>query len=172
MQIYQPNGSGAQRFAFNGVQLAAPPQAGSTYALASRLDTDKVVDVQWASPADGADVWLWGWNGSAAQRFTVKDAGGGAIELWTGTGANKVVDVAYSGMTSGTNVWQWTANGSSAQRWIVRPTGDLDGSYYIVSRANGLYLDVASSGTSDGTNIWVYQGNASAAQKFLPRKIS
>lgn len=171
VQIYQPNGSSAQQFAFNPVTLPDAPSSGSTYALASMLTTDKVVDVQWAGAGDGADVWLWGWNGSAAQRFTVKDVGGGSIELWTGTNTDKVVDVAYGGTANGTNVWQWTANGSSAQRWVARPTGDLDGSFYLVSRANGLYLDVARSRTSDGADIWTWAGNASRAQKFQFKKL-
>jgi hypothetical protein len=171
IQIYRSNGTAAQQFVFNPVKLAAPPADGATYSIASALDSTKVLDVARSSPLNRANIQLWRSNGTAAQRFTVKSLGNGTIELWTGTGANGVVDVAGSGQASGTNVWQYRSNGTAAQRWLARPTGDLNGSYYFVSRVNGLYLDVARGNTAPGTNIWVYGGNATGAQKFLLRNV-
>jgi hypothetical protein len=89
------------------------------------------------------------------------------VELWTGTGGSGVVDVAGGGRVSGTNVWQYAWNGTSAQQWLIRRTGDLSGSYYVVSRHNGLYLEVKGASTTDGTNVWVYSGNGKRAQKFM-----
>ena len=171
VQIYRSNGSAAQRFAFTKVTLAAAPATGGVYTFASLLNTTKVVDVAHSSPLNGANIQLWRSNGTTAQRFTAKNLTNGTTEFWTGTGAGAVIDVARAGMTNGTNVWQYKSNGTAAQQWLARPTGDLNGSYYVVSRVNGLYMDVARSATADGTNVWVWQGNSSAAQKFLLQKV-
>ena len=170
VDIYTSNGSAGQRFTFTRITLAAPPTNGGVYVLASRLNTAKVLDVAHASALSGANIQLWSANGTKAQRFTAKTLSNGTTEFWTGTGGG-VMDVKGSGTTNGTNVWQWKSNGTAAQQWLPRPTGDLNGSYYLVSRVNGLYVDVAHAQTTDGTNVWVWQGNATWAQKFMLQKV-
>ena len=39
------------------------------WILSPRSDPKKCLDVQWASPDNGADIWLWRCNGTNAQRF-------------------------------------------------------------------------------------------------------
>ncbi|SOC54203.1 RICIN domain-containing protein [Ornithinimicrobium cerasi] len=167
VQIYRSNGNANQRFTLNPVTLPAPPADGRTYTVASAKNTGKRLDVFGASPDLRANVQIWRANTSAAQRFTVNTLGNGAVELFTGTAAGRVVEVAGGGTTSGTNVWQNRANGTVAQQWTVRPTGDLNGSVYVVARGSGLHLDVQGGSTADGTNVWVYRPNGTAAQKFF-----
>jgi 3D (Asp-Asp-Asp) domain-containing protein len=167
VQIYRSNGNTSQRFTLTPVTLPAPPTDGSTYTIASAKNTGKRLDVAGASPDLRANVQVWRANSTAAQRFTVNTLSNGALELFTGTAAGRVVDVAGGGTTSGTNVWQYRANGTVAQQWTVRPTGDLNGSVYVVARGSGLVLDVQGGSTADGTNVWVYRPNGTAAQKFL-----
>ncbi|WP_425309293.1 RICIN domain-containing protein [Ammonicoccus fulvus] len=176
IQIWADNGTSAQQFRFAAVDTTPPPPPpapeiveGVPYALASGLNRAKVLDVRYASPARGTNVQLWDFNGSSAQRFTFHALGDGSYQILTGPGG--AVDVAYAGTARGTNVWQWDATGSIAQQWVLRPTGDGDGSFYVVSRANGLYLDVAYAGTANGTNVWTWSHTGTGAQKFYLNRL-
>ncbi|MGD7732898.1 RICIN domain-containing protein [Propionibacteriaceae bacterium G57] len=170
VNILTANGSSAQRFRFTKVSLAPPLVTGGVYRIASSLNTGKVLDVAGASTANGANIRLWTSNGTRAQQFTASQLGNGFWELRTGTAPGRIVDVARSGQTNGTNVWQWSTNGTAAQQWTVRLSGDLNGSFYLVSRVNGLYLDAAGGKSVDGTNIWTYQPNGTRAQKYMLTK--
>ena len=170
LQMYSPNWSAAQRFTFDAVSLPTP-SSGGTYVWASALDQSKVLDVQWASPDNGANVQIWDRNDTKAQRFRLVDVGRGRSELWTGAAPASVLDVAYAGTANGTNVWQYAHNGSSAQRWTLRPSGYLDGSMYLVSVTNGKYLDVAWAATANGTNVRVWEGTGTGAQRFIPKPV-
>jgi len=164
MVVWQGNGSAAQKFTL------APALVGNrAYTLASKLNPRKVVDVAGSSKANGADIRLWDAIGSPGQRYTLRQLYGDVYQVLTGTTPGRAVDVARAGRTRGTNVWQWQANTSAGQQWSIRPTGDRDGSYYLVSRLNGLYLDVAGGRTTNGTNIWVWTGTRSNGQKFFIR---
>lgn len=173
IQIWRDNGSSAQQFAFHPITSTPPPMPaeGQPYSLASKLDRNKVVDVAYSNPARGTNVQLWDYNGSSAQRFTFRSLGGDVYQVLTGTGANGAIDVAYAGRAAGTNVWQWDATGAVAQQWLLRPTEDGDGSYYLVSQANGLYLDVTYAGTRNGTNIWTWGYTGTSAQKFYLNRL-
>lgn len=161
------NGSPAQVFTFDLAGAKMPDLSeGRVYALESALDRTKVVDVQNASRADQANVHLWSSNGSVAQRFTLDYLDNGRYQIRTGTRPDGAVDVAWGGTANGTNVWQWRSNLTPAQQWLVRPTGDGDGSYYVVSAASGLHLDVRNAETRDGTNVWTHSYTGTRAQKF------
>src|SRR6185436_12684834 len=88
LQLWDCNGTGAQRWTFNA--------DGSITALG------KCMDVSGGSTANGAAVQLWTCNGTGAQKFTLSAAG----DL-VNTQANKCVDVTNAG----------TANGSKLQLW-------------------------------------------------------
>lgn len=142
----------------------ATPVAGKTYTIVSALNKNMVLDVAGASSANKTNIVLYTANGSKAQQFTVTAGPNGTYILKTGPGG--VVDVAAAGKTSGTNVDQYAANGTAAQQWILKPTGDGDGSFYIVSKLSGLNLDVKNSSTTNNTNIQTYTPNGTSAQKF------
>lgn len=164
IRIWQSNGSPAQMFGF------APALVDNrAYRLVSKLNQNKVLDVAAGSTAYGANIQLWDSNGTAAQRYTLRQLAGDTYQVLTGTAPGRAVDVARAGTAPGTNVWQWQTNTTLAQQWSIRPTGDGDGSYYLVSRVSGLYLDVARAGTANGTNVWTWTGNRTTAQKFFIR---
>lgn len=153
---------------------------GVNYTIASALgifdigdiggrEDGHVLDAASAGQTAGTNIQIWDYNGSSAQRFTFRALGDGSYQILTGPGG--AVDVAYAGTVPGTNVWQWDATGSIAQQWILRPTGDGDGSFYVVSRANGLYLDVAYAGTANGTNVWTWSHTGTGAQKFFLNRL-
>ena len=67
--------------------------------------------------------------------------------------SGKVLDVKGAGTLDGTNVHQWTSNSTDAQKWKIEKNSD--GSYYITSKCNNLYLSVKSSKNINGANIEV-----------------
>lgn len=161
IQIASDTGASGQRFRFGAALVD-----GRKYEISTKLAKGMVVDVAGGSTANRANIRIWSANGTNAQRFTLRNLSGDVYEVRTGTTTGKVVDVAGGRKTAGTNVWQYQANGTAAQQWSIRPTGDGDGSYYLVSKLSGLYLDVAGAKTANGTNIQTWTGNKTSAQKF------
>lgn len=162
IQVYTGNRSAAQKFYLEYKAASMTIQPG-TYTIQTALTANKVLDVSAASKASGANVQIYGANGTTAQRFQIVSAGNGYYTIQN-VNSGKVLDVADAGQKAGANVQQWTSNGTAAQKWRFVDAGD--GYYYIQSKCNGLYLDVASGSTADGANVQVYTGNQSRAQKF------
>lgn len=140
------------------------------YVIKSSLSDDKVLDLASGSSADGANVQLWTYNASAAQRWqiTVDEQGYATI---VSAASGKPLDVQNGQATSGTNVQQYAANGSLAQKWrLIR---NDDGSVRIVSAlSNDLVLDVNAGSSDNGANVQIWSSNGSVAQSFtfLPTK--
>lgn len=165
VQIWSGNGTAAQQWRFTAVSPSAP--AEEMFRIVSTLDQSKVIDV-----SDG--VWKNGTNiqlclsvnnaNTVNQQFNLTKESDGYYSICN-VATGKMLDVYASLAEKGTNVWLYGYNGSNAQKWKFVPTGDADGSYYIVS-ALGLYLDIAGAGTATGTNVQIYTGNQTKAQKF------
>ncbi|GGM94693.1 hypothetical protein GCM10009721_21200 [Terrabacter tumescens] len=162
MQVWEGNGSAAQKFGFSSALVE-----NRAYTIASKLNSNKVLEVAGSSTANGANIRIWDSLGTRGQRYTLRHLYSDVYQVLTGTTSGRAVDVARGAKTPGTNVWQWQSNTTAAQQWSIRPTGDGDGSYYLVSKLSGLYLDVAGAKTTNGTNVWTYTGNKSNAQKFF-----
>ncbi len=162
IQIYTDNGTRAQQFA-----IAPALVEGRAYAISPKINRTKALDVAGGRSTNGANIQLWGLNGTNAQRFTLRHLSGSIYQVLTGTAPGRAMDVAGGRTAPGTNVWQWQSNTTAAQQWTIVPTGDGDGSYFLVSRVSGLYLDVAGGRSINGTNVWTYTGNRSNAQKFF-----
>ena len=108
-------------------------------------------------------VGIWVNKNNERNKFKLlydKDTGYYEIES---INSGKLLDVQNGGMTSGTNVWQHGRNGTDAQKWKIEK--NLDGSYSIISKKNGLYLNVQNF-SGGGRNITVNEGNGREEQKF------
>lgn len=139
--------------------------ADGEYTIGCANSASAVLDISGASRRAGANVQLYGSNGTAAQRFRVSyDAQTGTYEIVSAC-SGLALDVHYADFSNGANVQQYTRNGSKAQRWLITPKGD--GTYTIASAGNAsLVLDAKWGGTSDGTNVQIYESNGSAAQRW------
>ena len=133
------------------------------YTIESALKSNMVLDISSSSRDNEANLQLWNFNGTNAQKFHVFYVNEGLYEL-APMCSGKRVDVMYSGKENRTNVWQWEANGTDAQKWYIKPVGG--GYYNIISKCNGLCLDVHGAQTHSGTNIWTFVKNGTNAQKF------
>ena len=153
----------SQKWSF--VESEYRPIEDGLYSLRNASHTELVVDIYGASVNDEANVWLYNYNGTPAQRFNVKYAGGGYYKIESAH-SGKVLDVWGASTNPGTNVWQYTWNGSDAQLWKFVKTND---GYYIKSKL-GTVLDINAGIYASGSNIQTYTMNGTGAQKWTLEK--
>ncbi len=160
------NGTLAQKFHFEDMTVQPGEQTlpNGTYAIVSRLDAGKVLDVRSASVLSGANIQLYHRNDTAAQAFNLTFKDGFYTIINPNSG--KALDVAGGDRAfySGANIQQYQPNGTDAQKWRI--DRNIDGTYTIISKKTGYVIDVASADTADGTNIQQYRPNGTKAQKF------
>ncbi len=160
VQTYTPNGTDAQNFTLKPVETLI---GEGIYSISPRY-TSKVLDVNGASGSAGANVQLWGWNDTLAQRFLVKP---------TDTPNEFTVEAVCSGLLltqTGRNVDQQPATGASNQIWHVQPA--VSGGFAFINKESGLALDISGASQSDGANAQVYEPNGTAAQAYDLTKIA
>lgn len=134
-----------------------------TYAITTSLGSRRVLDVDNASSADGANVQIWESNGSRGQRWRVTHDADGYVTLISAA-SGKVLDVTGGTGSQGTNVQQWSGNGTLAQKWVVVRG---EGGYAIVSALDpSLALDVSGASSDNGTNVQLWGSNGTAAQTY------
>ena len=131
------------------------------FKIAYGKDQGKVVDIDNASRADGANALIYSSNSNLNQKWKVK--------LVSGMENTYTFESLCSGKylsVSGSNVVQSSFNdGSGEQMWT--PV-DIDaGAVVLQNIATGKVLDVKGGSGSNGTNVQVYERNNSSAQKFI-----
>ena len=84
------------------------------YVIATKLNTNYVLDISGASKDNGANLQLWKNNGSSAQTFKVTHVGNGYYQI-VNTNSGKAIDVQNGDTAAGTNVWQYQINNTDAQ---------------------------------------------------------
>ena len=131
------------------------------FKIAYGKDRGKVVDIDNASRADGANALIYSSNSNLNQKWKVK--------LVSGMENAYTFESLCSGKylsVSGSNVVQSSfSDGSGEQMWT--PV-DIDaGAVVLQNVATGKILDVEGGASSNGTNVQVYERNNSSAQKFV-----
>lgn len=129
--------------------VRAPGRSLYTGMIHSRA-TDKCVDVERASTAEGANIFQWSCNATAAQIWDVVDLGRNEI-AFVAQASNKVMDVQGGDRRSGADVRQYSWNGSSTQRW--RMENVERGFSKIVNVGSGKCLDLDGAQRNDGAEI-------------------
>lgn len=115
-QLWEANGSGAQRFIISYDERAG---AYEITCAASGL----ALDVDCADFSSGANVQQYARNGSAAQRWLIARRGDGAYTIASAGGPGLVLDAKWGSTSNGTNVQLYESNGSAAQGWRLAATG-------------------------------------------------
>lgn len=166
LQIYRDNGSAAQKFFLQQVDPSLQPAKVSSgiYVLESavRAKGKAAVDIEGARMEDGANVQLYDRNGSAAQQFSLVASKGGWRIMSCSSG--RVISIQGGTAEKLANVQQEQSEWLESQKWVINDAGD--GTFYIKSADEDLYLDVAGGRTANRTNIQLYTGNGTNAQKF------
>ncbi len=173
VQVYEANGTAAQQFAFiqsmpTGT-VCANTISNGLYSIKSSLSNNTALDVSGGSGNDGANIQLYTYNNSAAQRFRFTYDTKTGYYLIVNERSGKALDLKSAKVANSTNIQQYASNNTLAQRWII--SKESNGTYRIASALNTSYvLDIAGGKTANGTNVQLYQTNGTAAQKFTINK--
>ena len=172
LQIWEANGTAAQRFAFllpHSKAYEKVIEDGAYEISAVGGNSSYAVDIASGSAASGANSQLYAKNGTNAQRFYFSRDSQGYYTI-TSTGTGKVLDVSSAGVTQGTNIQQWASNGTDAQKWALRQNSD--GTFSLISKGTGLALDVAWGNYSSGGNLWGWRDTGALSQRFKLKSVS
>ncbi|MGI5270444.1 ricin-type beta-trefoil lectin domain protein [Nonomuraea sp. CA-218870] len=121
-----------------------PPDTGAFRGVAS----NRCLDVNGASQANGAQVLIWDCNGQANQQWTVTSAG--ELRVYGG----KCLDVNGGGTADGSAVIIWDCNGQNNQKWRHNTDGT------ITAVGANKCLDVSATANGTRTQIWTCHGGA------------
>ncbi|WP_062357282.1 RICIN domain-containing protein [Herbidospora yilanensis] len=147
--------SGAQ-----AVMNAAGPQGGTTNPQTVELvgvQSNRCVDVQNNSNANGSPTHIWDCSGVSTQRWTRTSSGQFTVF------GNKCLDASGQGTANGTPVVIWDCNGGANQRWTVNADGTISGVQ------SGLCLDVSGNATANGSRVQLWSCHAGANQRWTLR---
>ncbi|MEA5020602.1 MAG: RICIN domain-containing protein [Gordonibacter sp.] len=163
LQAYTDNGSAAQRW--NLVSVESLLDEGY-YSIKSKVGSGRSLDISAGSASGGANLQLWSWNGSAAQRFKLRQSDEKGVYT---------IEVLCSGhrlTQRGNNVVQAAEAVTNAadQQWRLVASGS--GGVSFVNNQSGLALDVSGAGDWDGNNIGAYKQNGTASQAFMVEKVN
>jgi hypothetical protein len=138
-------------------------QAVTSTTTLVRQGSNKCLDVNAASTANGAVVQQWSCNGTGAQSFGIDDRGGGIFRL-KNTNSGKCVDVVNGGSANGTRIQQWSCSSGESQKWQIQ--GVAGGYSRLVNPATGKCLDVSASSDADGAIVQLWDCNGTGAQSW------
>lgn len=139
--------------------------ADGTYVIATKLDTNYVLDISNGSTDDGANVWIWEKNGTPAQTFEVTHVSGGYYMI-VNTNSGKAISTENGSTAAGANVCQYPIEFDMTQFWKIESAGN--GYYYIIGRGSLMYLDVDNANADSGTNVGIfYRNDAYDAQRWI-----
>lgn len=133
-------------------------QPESSYIFESECRLESVAsgllaDVRYGSTDNGANVWLWGSNGSDAQVFDATRLDDGTYRF-VNANSGKVLDGYWP--SDGDNVHQWEGHGGDNQRWYVYDVGN--GKYSLVNKLSGRLLEAGGSDFKDNVRQGRWHG--------------
>ncbi|MFC3993333.1 ricin-type beta-trefoil lectin domain protein [Actinoplanes siamensis] len=115
--------------------------------------SNRCLDVNGQSQADGTVVQIW-------------DCNGGANQTWTATSSNqltvygnKCLDAPSA--SAGGQVRIWSCTGAANQQWRLNADGTITGVQ------SGLCLDVTGAGTANGTAVGLWTCNGGSNQRWI-----
>jgi glucose/arabinose dehydrogenase/PKD repeat protein len=132
------------------LDTGTPPQ-GSTSALRG-VASNRCLDVNGASQANGAQAQIWDCNGQPNQQWASTSAG--ELRVY----GTKCLDVNGAGTADGTSVIIWDCNGQNNQKWRLNADGT------VTAVGANKCLDVA--GTANGTKAQIRACNGQNNQRW------
>jgi hypothetical protein len=162
VELYDCNGGNSQKWhpLAGGLKLGA----GYTFHTAPSAGAS-CMDVTGDASADYTRIQEHACNGTAAQVFTVEDAGGGLVSLYH-PHSGKCVDVNGNYSADGTAVQLYDCNATAAQRFAVQV--DSAGHMTFVHASSGKCIDITGASASDGTKVELWDCNNGPPQQWQP----
>jgi Glycosyl hydrolase family 59/Ricin-type beta-trefoil lectin domain/Glycosyl hydrolase family 59 central domain/Concanavalin A-like lectin/glucanases superfamily len=115
--------------------------------------SNRCLDVNGASQADGATVQIWDCNNGANQQWTLTS--GNQLTVY----GNKCLDAPST--STGARVRIWTCGSGGNQQWHVNADGT------ITENQSGLCLDVTGAATSNGAAVELWTCNGGSNQQWI-----
>ena len=159
------SGRGQQRF-YIVETTAVDASYDGTYSIRASKNKNYAVDIAAASKTEGANVQLYSYNGTNAQKFKAIYSGGGYYRF-ANVNSGLVLSVKGNTKADGTNVVQASWAGQSGQRWkIIKNSNEI----VTLTNALGTVLHLTSNATANGTNIVAKNASTTGAQKWRLQK--
>jgi hypothetical protein len=133
-------------------QSATPARTGPIHSV---LASNKCVDDNAGSTANGTRIQIWDCNGAGAQNWYWAN---GNLQL--GGPGGKCMDVTGQHTANGTLVQLWDCNGGPNQQWVPQPNDQL------VSVQSGKCLDDPAFNTTNGTQLIIWDCNGGTNQQW------
>lgn len=155
------NASGLSRlqFAWGSTSITQPAgsfNSSAWYRIVCR-QSNKALDVNGSSTANGANIIQWDYWGGTNQQWKITSLGNGYFSI-INRNSSKALDVTGSSTTGGANIIQYTYSGGNNQQWKILDMGF--GYFEVINRNSGLSLDVNGASTVNGATViqWPYSG--------------
>ena len=164
LEAVNPGSSNAQKWKFKAASPAAP--AARAYWIRTAGAYSYTLHIKTATFDNNGNAVIFPViAGQNCQKFNLIANSDGTYYI-ANVRSGKVLDTYGAKTSSGTNAVQYGKSSRSTQKWKFVPTGDADGSYYIVS-SGGTALSVLNGSFTDYSNVGVETKNNSKRQKFI-----
>ena len=145
-----------------------PTPAGtlSGYHRLTPRHSGKAVVVQSASTANGANVFQWGYGGSATNdEWELRSIGGGYYRI-INRHSGKDLTVQGASTAEGANIFQYSYGGTNTNdEWAIVSVGS--GYHRLTNRHSGKAATVAGGSTADGAEVEQRSYTGATHQQFL-----
>ncbi|MBT4160534.1 MAG: RICIN domain-containing protein [Gammaproteobacteria bacterium] len=131
----------------------------SYYIIASH--SEKFMDVQEVSYANGGNIQQWAGPGGDNQRWKVNQIGSN-YEI-RASHSSKCLDVSAFSQENYGNIHQWECWGGENQKWELIPVGEA---FQLKAAHSGKCLDVRSASPENGANVIQYDCHDGPNQKW------
>lgn len=161
VQIYENNGSVAQRFYFERVD--------GDYYVITNLGSGKVLELAGGGIVPSTNVQQYTNNRSDAQKWAIIESDSDGKYYLVNKLTGLALDVKWANYSNFTNVWGYTFDRSAAQGWTLTKSDFVqDGETYVIYSSADLskVFDIKNGAPESGANLQVYSSNNSLAQRF------
>ncbi|HUP12678.1 MAG TPA: RICIN domain-containing protein, partial [Niastella sp.] len=155
------NASGLTRLQYGWGNTSISFPAGSFnssawYRIVCR-NSNKALDVNASSTANGGAIVQWDYWGGNNQQWKITNLGNGYYSI-INRNSNKALDVNGGSTASGAGIIQYDYAGGNNQQWRIVDMGF--GYFEITNRNSGQSLDVNGASTANGGGAiqWPYNG--------------
>ena len=129
------------------------------YIIIPKHCNNKAIDIDNASNENTANLQLYEFNNTNAQKFEVKYNNEYKYYTIKCLCSNKLLSVDFSN----NNIFQYENTNSINQQWYI---DKIDNNYIIISKMNGYLMNVDGYGTNLGTNISCQPKTSELNQQF------
>ena len=154
----------------NGITVGTDELPSSNYNVASKLNTDYLLDVVNGSTSSSVPLQTYKKNNTNNQNWRFSYNSDGSYTI-INEKSGKAIDLSGGNAKNGASVQQYTPNGTCAQKWYIMKEGDY---YYFASACNRNYaIDVTDGKVTNYPHLQVWEhgsgGNSNQLWKLSDR---